>query len=93
MAILLYIDLGSGDVYVEQVKSMPQQHIDHYGNAMTGIRADRVDVTRKLRLGTRHLNHARVFAEVKPGGLFWYENNLGLVEIAADGRRAARALK
>ncbi|MGQ0525308.1 MAG: SAM hydrolase/SAM-dependent halogenase family protein [Betaproteobacteria bacterium] len=82
----LEVDFGAGDI--------PEViYIDHYGNAMTGIRADRVDRTRKLQLGTRHLNHARVFAEVKPGGLFWYENSLRLVEIAANGRSAARALK
>jgi S-adenosylmethionine hydrolase len=82
----LEVNFGGGDI--------PEViYIDHYGNAMTGIRADRVDATRKMRLGTRQLNHARVFAEVKPGGLFWYENSLGLVEIAANGRSAARVLK
>ena len=68
-------------------------YIDHYGNAMTGLRASRVDVARKLRVGARSLRHARVYSDVRPGHAFWYENSLGLVEIAAAGRSAAKALK
>lgn len=68
-------------------------YIDHYGNAMTGLRAARIDATRKVRVGARSLRHARVYSDVRPGGVFWYENSLGLVEIAAAGRNAAKALK
>jgi S-adenosylmethionine hydrolase len=68
-------------------------YIDHYGNAMTGLRASQIDVARKLRVGTRLLHHARVYSDVRPGHAFWYENSLGLAEIAAAGRSAARALR
>ena len=33
--------------------------------------------------------HARVFSDVQPGELFWYENSIGLVEIAANRASAA----
>jgi S-adenosylmethionine hydrolase len=68
-------------------------YIDHYGNAMTGLRASRIDIARRLRVGARSLRYARVYSDVTPGGAFWYENSLGLVEIAAAGRSAAKALK
>jgi S-adenosylmethionine hydrolase len=68
-------------------------YIDHYGNAMTGLRASQIDAARKVRIGARSLRHARVYSEVRRGGVFWYENSLGLVEIAAAGGNAAKALK
>jgi len=64
-------------------------YVDHYGNAMTGLRAG--DVPRKARLvieGHR-IEHARTFSDVPPGQAFWYENSLGLVEIAANSINAA----
>jgi S-adenosylmethionine hydrolase len=40
----------------------------------------------------RVLLHARVFSAVPRGTAFWYENSLGLVEIAVNGASAASAL-
>lgn len=64
-------------------------YIDHYGNAMTGIRF--TDEKRRLRAGGRTLPHARTFEQAK--GPFWYENSMGLVEIAAPRASAAKLLR
>jgi S-adenosyl-L-methionine hydrolase (adenosine-forming) len=64
-------------------------YIDHYGNAVTGLRANPKD--RVLSAGGRRLRHARTFEEAT--GPFWYENSMGLVEIAAPRASAARALR
>jgi S-adenosylmethionine hydrolase len=67
-------------------------YIDHYGNGMTGLRAAGVRRERLLRVGGRELRYARVFAEVPVGEAFWYENAVGLVEIAVNQGDAAGAL-
>jgi S-adenosyl-L-methionine hydrolase (adenosine-forming) len=66
-------------------------YVDHYGNAMTGLRAN---AARRGRLvaGGRRIGHARVFSDRPPGELFWYENSLGLIEIAANAASAAERL-
>ena len=63
-------------------------YIDHYGNAVTGLRFTHGKGT--LRVGRRVLRYARTFEEA--GGPFWYANSLGLVEIAAPRGSAAREL-
>lgn len=61
-------------------------YVDQYGNAITGMRALGISKTSKF-LG---LSHARTFENAsKP---FWYENSLGLVEIASPQGSAARRL-
>lgn len=64
-------------------------YVDHYGNAMTGLR--RYRTTWRLRAGGRRLPHARTFESAR--GPFWYENSMGLVEIAAPNASAARRLR
>ena len=64
-------------------------HIDHYGNAITGLRAISVSTNQEIRAGGEVLIYARVFSEVPPGRAFWYENANGLVEIAVHGDSAA----
>ena len=64
-------------------------YIDHYGNAITGIRAQSVSKNREIQAGGEVLEYARVFSEVPPGRAFWYENSNGLVEIAINGASAA----
>ncbi|MGN2391997.1 SAM hydrolase/SAM-dependent halogenase family protein [Pelomicrobium sp. G1] len=66
-------------------------YIDHYGNAMTGLRAQGVDPERRLRVGGGSLPHGRVFSEAPPGTPFWYENCLGLAEVAVN-RGSAKAV-
>jgi S-adenosyl-L-methionine hydrolase (adenosine-forming) len=67
-------------------------YIDHYGNAMTGVRAGSCDRTRRLRVAGHDIDHARVFSDVPRGASFWYANSIGLVEIAANRASAAHAL-
>jgi len=65
-------------------------YIDHFGNAMTGVRASTLDRSVQLHAAgqTQGLPHARSFAEVPRGQPFWYENANGLVEIAVNQGRA-----
>ena len=67
-------------------------YIDHYGNTMTGVRAGSVMRTMHVRIGTQLVGYARVFAEVPPSQCFWYENSIGLLEIAANTASAATML-
>ena len=67
-------------------------YVDHFGNAMTGLRA--VNLPRSARLATagRMLEAAVTFSDRPPGEAFWYENSNGLVEIAVNQGRADRDL-
>lgn len=67
-------------------------HVDHFGNAITGLRAKLL--TRDVRVVVKgeELRFARVFSEVSEGEVFWYENSEGLVEIAASCGSAAQKL-
>ncbi len=67
-------------------------YIDHYGNAITGLRAQALAHHRILRINGHRFAYARIFAEVQPGSSFWYENANGLVEIAMNQRNAAQQL-
>jgi S-adenosylmethionine hydrolase len=64
-------------------------YIDHYGNALTGLRAANLARSVKIEVGGQQLAYARVFADVAAGHAFWYENSIGLVEIAVNGGSAA----
>jgi S-adenosylmethionine hydrolase len=64
-------------------------YIDGFGNVMTGLRAGPFDRSAKLAVGDNLFRHARTFGDVAPGKGFWYENSLGLVEIAVNGGSAA----
>jgi S-adenosylmethionine hydrolase len=61
---------------------------DHFGNAMTGIRAKTMPPGTTLRFSNTVILHARVFSDVETGALFWYENANGLAEIAVSQGRA-----
>jgi S-adenosylmethionine hydrolase len=67
-------------------------YIDHFGNCFTGLRAGALAPGSRIRVGERELPRARVFAEVSVGSAFWYENSLGLVEVAVNRGHAARQL-
>lgn len=67
-------------------------YIDHFGNALTGLRAGNVSRHACVMAGGRRIGHARVFSEVPAGGVFWYENSLGLLELAANSASAAGQL-
>lgn len=68
-------------------------YVDHYGNAMTGMRAANLPPQARLRLDGRDVPPARVFAEVAVGEAFWYANSIGLVEIAINRGSAASLLR
>lgn len=67
-------------------------YVDHYGNVVTGLRAGSAASKRVLRASGREIPHTPVFSGVPAGHLFWYENSLGLVEIAANSESAQRLL-
>lgn len=67
-------------------------YVDHYGNAMTGLRAGGLPRGGQLVVDGRRIGHARVFSDRPKGEIFWYENSLGLAEIAANSASAAEKL-
>jgi len=67
-------------------------YLDHFGNAVTGIRALALTGPATLAVAGRRLRLARTFSDVPPGAAFWYENANGLAEIAVNQGRADRAL-
>ena len=67
-------------------------YIDHFGNAMTGLRAVMLPHDARLVAIGRAMQHARTFSDRPPGTAFWYENSNGLVEIAVNQGRADREL-
>ena len=81
----LEVNIGSGDL-------ARIIYVDHYGNAMSGLRASTLARDTRLTVKNTQLRNARVFSEVPEGEAFWYENSLGLAEIAMNRGSAARAL-
>jgi len=67
-------------------------YIDHYGNAFSGLRAQNLPRAARIVVAGRSLGHACVFSAVPAGEVFWYENSLGLVEIAGNSCSAAAKL-
>jgi S-adenosyl-L-methionine hydrolase (adenosine-forming) len=67
-------------------------YIDHYGNAMTGLRAASLPAAATLLAGGRPIPRAHTFASVAAGTPLWYENSNGLAEIAVNLGRADEAL-
>jgi len=81
----------SPDVMLDPADLPRIVYIDHYGNCLSGIRASKLDRRQSVRVGKRVLSHARTFE--KASGAFWYENSLGLVEIAVPRGSAAKTLR
>src|SRR5262245_39896963 len=67
-------------------------YIDHYGNAMSGLRAVMLPRDARLVVAGRLLERAGTFSDRPPGTAFWYENSNGLAEIAVNQGRADREL-
>jgi S-adenosylmethionine hydrolase len=67
-------------------------YIDHFGNAMTGLRAATLPPDAKLGVAGQLLQRAGTFSDRPVGTAFWYENSNGLVEIAVNRGRADRDL-
>ena len=68
-------------------------YIDHFGNAVTGIRAANLDRNQIIAAGDQRILWARTFADVAIGQGFWYENSNGLVELAVNRGRADQILR
>ena len=63
-------------------------YIDHFGNAITGMRVAELSNERRLQLKKDTVGYARTFSAVPVGHPFWYENAIGLAEIAVNQGRA-----
>lgn len=68
-------------------------YLDHYGNAMTGIRACQLRLSDQLILKEKKLRFYRIFSEAQTGEPFWYENANGLVEIAVKEGSVSKQLQ
>ena len=67
-------------------------YLDHFGNAMTGLRAATLAPTALLTVRGQVLKRAGTFSAEPPGTAFWYENANGLAEIAVNQGRAEAIL-
>lgn len=67
-------------------------YLDHYGNAMTGLRAGTLAQDAKLLVNGQILEFAHTFSRAKERSVFWYENSIGLIEIAVNCGSAAGLL-
>jgi S-adenosylmethionine hydrolase len=86
------------DISPDHLSSWPSDlekiiYIDHFGNAMTGIRAATLNINQVIAVGSQRLSWARTFADVAVGQGFWYENSNGLVELAVNQGRADEILR
>lgn len=64
-------------------------YIDHFGNCMTGIRAEQIDKQTVLKINKQEITYSDIFSDVSVGKAFWYENSNGLVEIAVNQQSAS----
>ena len=67
-------------------------YIDHYGNALTGLRGACLPAAAQLDAAGRRIAHATTFSSVPTGEAFWYVNANGLIEIAVNSGRADQTL-
>ena len=65
---------------------------DHFGNAVTGLRASAISRDTGIEVNGRRVTWAPVFSAIARGAPCWYENSLGLVEIAVNCGRACDEL-
>lgn len=68
-------------------------YIDSFGNAMTGLNADCCRENMVVEIVSREIVHARTFSEAPSSGLFWYENSIGLIELARQQGSIASELE
>ncbi len=68
-------------------------YVDHYGNAITGLRAAALPPDARLGAAGEVLPRVRTFSDVPPGAAFCYENSNGLMEVAVNGGRANMVLR
>lgn len=68
-------------------------YIDWFGNLVSGIRASSLSHDGQLGIGGYIIPRAGTFSEVPEGQAFWYENSMGLVEIAVNQGAADEELE
>jgi len=59
-------------------------YFDGFGNAITSIQSDGFDLSIKLKIDEIIISFNKVFSKVPIGHYFWYNNSMGLVEIACN---------
>jgi S-adenosylmethionine hydrolase len=67
-------------------------YVDGFGNVMSGLRASQLDTNTRLSAAGHLLQRVRTFSDVAPGEVIWYENSIGLAEIAVNCGSAAEVL-
>ena len=67
-------------------------YIDHYGNAITGLRGNCVKPSFALHANQVYLHNSETFSGVSRGKPFWFVNSNGLVEIAVNQGDASSLL-
>ena len=82
----------SGDLTSVPVNRQQVIYVDYYGNAMTGLRAEDVEESSRLRAGRRELVRATTFSDRPAGTAFYYKNSWNLIEIAVNQGSAAESL-
>lgn len=63
-------------------------YLDHYGNALTGLRYSTALEGQIVCVNNYRLTQAPTFCGIPEGKAFWYCNSMGLVEIAVNRGRA-----
>lgn len=63
-------------------------YFDGFGNAMSGLYAKSLQQDVVISLADHNISRAVTYAEVSDGQVFWYENSVGLLEIAVNGGSA-----
>ena len=63
-------------------------YVDGFGNLMTGLAAADCPADGLIQVDGQAIGRARTFGDLPAGAAFWYENSLGLVEIAVNQGRA-----
>ena len=67
-------------------------YFDQFGNVVTGIRGSSLTPDVLLQVKETTIQYGRTFAAVPEGQLFWYDNSMGLVEIAVNQGSAREKL-
>ena len=67
-------------------------YVDHYGNAITGLRAAALPPQARLSIADGALPRVRTFSDVPHAAALCYENANGLMEVAINGGRADAVL-
>ena len=93
-------DIALGKLPGEDKSTVPTRHedwpkelyqcvyVDHFGNVITGVRANAVSHQSTIVISDQSITYARTFSDVAIGEAFWYENSNGLIEIAVNQGRA-----